>query len=646
MTEAVSRLGGTHLDTSGVEATTDRTAPTRPGQASDGRKTDRIRWGIVVTVVLLPTAVTCAALAHRTWDPAGDRAIQVLRILDVGTGRTPLTGSWSRFGWDHPGPIVFWALAPFARLFGHRGVLVGVGMINAAALIVAPVAARRRGGWPLVGVVALGVTTLVAALGTDLLIDPWNPWVAVLPYLAFVMAAWCVLEGEHRWLPVMVIAGTFAVQAHVGYFPLVLLVGIVTVAVGGVHVTRRERHGWQRSVLIAGVAAAMLWIAPVLQQLFGDRGNLGALLDFARHPTQATAGWSTAWGVMGTELGFPGAWINGGDLGIYGVRTSTTWPALLLLAGMIGLGVAAWRRGSSSAGGLAFIAGLLVIASVVTTARVSGPVWTYVIRWWWVAVALVWISIIWSGIELIRRADAVRWLGRIALAAAAVVAIALSWSAVPVGLPDPQLSVTSGRLGAAAAAALDPERSYTIHFADVRNWGGVSNGVFLALVERGFHIAASAEQVPPFERWRTRPPSPGWTDLYIVGEDDLADRFRPPAPFHVVARVDPLTTRQRARADELLGVLLADARATHPGATVAEALDDATIDGSALTASELAELEGSARTRLRLHRLRGGPDAVGLTAQAGVSPRRRCRRCAATRRRASWRRWRHRWGAR
>jgi len=573
-----------------VEDRTDPT-PTAPSDgAAEDRRSDRLRWAIVLVVVLLPIAVTCAALARRTWDPAGDRAIQVLRISDVGTSRTPLTGSWSRFGWDHPGPIVFWALAPFARLLGHRGVLLGVGLINAAALTVALLAARLRGGWPLVGIVALGTTTLVAALGTDLLIDPWNPWVAVLPYLAYVMAAWCVLAGEHRWLWVMVVTGSFAVQAHVGYLPLVLIVGVVAVAVGAVRIVRHGDRGWRRSVLLAGGAAAVLWIAPILQQLFGDRGNLGALLDFARHPTEATAGWARAWGVMGTELGFPGAWIDGGDLGIFGVRTSTTWPALLILGAMTGLGVAAWRRGSSSAGGLAGVAGLAVAASVVTTARVSGPVWTYVIRWWWVTVALVWISIAWSAIELVRRAGAVRWLGRSALAAAAVVAIGLSWNAVPVQLPDPQLSVTSGRLAAAAAAALDPDRSYIIHFADVRNWGGVSNGVFLGLHERGFDVAASAEQVPPFERWRTRQPTPGWIDLYVVGEDDLTDGFRVPGPARVVARVDPLTAPQRARSNDLLGRLLSAARADDPTVSATAAIDAATIDGSVLSEDELAEL--------------------------------------------------------
>ena len=275
------------------------------GVTIDEPRADRVRWAIVAAVVLLPIAVTCAALAQRAWAPSGDRAIQVLRISDVGTSHTPLTGSWSRFGWDHPGPIVFWILAPFARLLGDHGVLLGVAVVNAAALGVALVAARRRGGWPLVGVVTLGVTVLVAAVGTDLVIDPWNPWVALLPYLAYVMAAWCVLEGEHRWLAVLVVTGSYAVQAHVGYAPPVVMIGIVAVAVGTVRVIRHGDGGWRRSVVIGGIAAVALWLAPVLQQLFGRRGNLGALLDFARHPTEATAGWSRAWACSAPSSGSP-----------------------------------------------------------------------------------------------------------------------------------------------------------------------------------------------------------------------------------------------------------------------------------------------------------------------------------------------------
>ena len=236
------------------------------------------------------------------------------------------------------------------------------------------------------------------------------------------------------------------------------------------------------------------------------------------------------------------------------------------------------------------MAGLTVAASLITTARVSGPVWDYVVRWWWVTAALVWISILWSAIELIGRADVRRWLGWAALAVAAMLAMVLSWRAVPVQLPDGQLSTTAGRLAATTANELDPAGRYLIHFADVRFWGSVSNGVFLGLDERGFDVAASAEQVPPFERWRTRPETPGWTDLYVVGEDDLTDGFRVPGRTHVVAHDDPLTPAQRrsrrraARAPPVLGA------ATDPTVSAAAAVDDATINGSVLTPAEIGEL--------------------------------------------------------
>ena len=54
---------------------------------------------------------------------------------DVGGPHTPLTGAHWRYGWDHPGPLQSWLLAPFDWLFGVNGVLVGVALLNAAAIV-------------------------------------------------------------------------------------------------------------------------------------------------------------------------------------------------------------------------------------------------------------------------------------------------------------------------------------------------------------------------------------------------------------------------------------------------------------------------------------------------------------------------------
>src|SRR5690242_12647411 len=73
--------------------------------------------GIVVVAPVVWAGINGLA---RTWYPAGDWAMIELRTLDVGTGHTPLVGPYSRYSWNHPGPLLFWLLAIPYRLTGSN----------------------------------------------------------------------------------------------------------------------------------------------------------------------------------------------------------------------------------------------------------------------------------------------------------------------------------------------------------------------------------------------------------------------------------------------------------------------------------------------------------------------------------------------
>ena len=286
------------------------------GASAALRTREGLGFAAVVTVVLVPLAVVLVAIAGASWHPPSDLAVEVMRISEVGGRHTPLVGAHSRYGWDHPGPLLFWGLAPFRWRFGTTGVLVGVVVLNALAIVGAMVIARRRGGLPLVVLVGGAVLTLTWALGPSLLADPWNPWAAVLPFFTFVLLAWDLADGELRALPWLVGVGTYLVQTHVGYTPLVLGLGLAAALLARGAVRHRPAEGGavrtstaRRSGLAALVVAAVLWIPPVLQQLFGAEGNLTAILRFVRNPSEPAIGWRNAWGILGTELGFPGAWL-------------------------------------------------------------------------------------------------------------------------------------------------------------------------------------------------------------------------------------------------------------------------------------------------------------------------------------------------
>ena len=109
-----------------------------------------VRRHPIESAVVLLALVAALWLSIRVgtlgWHPMGDYRTLQLRVSDVGGSQTPLVGLYSRFGWNHPGPWVYWLLAGPARLFGDDGLLVGAVMVNLAA-----VAAIDRACGPLLG---------------------------------------------------------------------------------------------------------------------------------------------------------------------------------------------------------------------------------------------------------------------------------------------------------------------------------------------------------------------------------------------------------------------------------------------------------------------------------------------------------------
>ena len=54
----------------------------------------------------------------------------------------------------------------------------------------------------------LTLLVLMLANDTDLFVNPWNPWVAVLPFFTYVLLAWSLADGDVAVLPWLVGVGT------------------------------------------------------------------------------------------------------------------------------------------------------------------------------------------------------------------------------------------------------------------------------------------------------------------------------------------------------------------------------------------------------------------------------------------------------
>lgn len=165
---------------------------------------ERLAYVLLVAVVAVVAVVATFAWRAATldWKAAGDLSVIRLRALDVGTSNTPLVGPYSRFQWNHPGPMLSFAFAPWVA---------------------------RRSSNVLFFLTSIVLAAFVLLAQSGELFNPWNPFVVVLPLFTALFAAWGTFRGDRVAAVVLVIAASFAIQGHIGAAPL----GVLALLVGG-----------------------------------------------------------------------------------------------------------------------------------------------------------------------------------------------------------------------------------------------------------------------------------------------------------------------------------------------------------------------------------------------------------------------------
>src|SRR6202011_5380122 len=124
-------------------------------------------------------------------------------VRDVASAHPPLIGLAGRLGsfghqGSHPGPISFWALWPFCRLFGASPWAMQVAAVALQLLAIGVVLwiAHRRGGIRLMLGAAALMAVVTRAYGAVTLTEAWNPYMPVLWWLAFLLAVWSIVDGD------------------------------------------------------------------------------------------------------------------------------------------------------------------------------------------------------------------------------------------------------------------------------------------------------------------------------------------------------------------------------------------------------------------------------------------------------------------
>lgn len=516
-----------------------------------------LRRGTVAALTLalaVPVVVALVALREPRWYPLVDMAQIELRVRDVPTTHPPLLGLGGRitgFGTNgsHPGPLAFYFLWPVYRLLGGSAWALQVSSA-ALSLLAAGIAVwlgHRRGGTPLAVGVAVGLALLLRGYGAVMVTEPWNPRLPVVWWVAFLLAVWSVLDGDERVLPLAVLAGSYCMQTHVPYVPIVVGTGVL--AVGAVALRARRHPGdradLRRWVAISAGLLVLLWLPPLYEQLTRDPGNMAVIYDNFRHPYDDRVSRDLAVDVWLRHLDVTS--LLRGEVIFHGVPVR----GMLFLAAWAGAAALAWRRGNATLLRLHLVAAVATVVGLVAVTRVFGPLWPYLAYWMWGTTTLALVAAVWS---LLPGGDGAR---RRTVAGGAV-ALVLAVAAFTADAPDTEMEGAELSADLAPLArdtverlAADPlgcgdDCTYLVTWSDPVTIGAAGYGLLLELERQGFDVRAEGWEATAVRAHRTAGRDEVDAEIHLsAGDPDVAE-WEARDDAELVAVVDPHSPDERA----------------------------------------------------------------------------------------------------
>jgi hypothetical protein len=429
-------------------ATVTEDPPADEAVAAPPSRTERRLFVAAVVVAIVPVVVAAIRAVAGHWLPISDNGVTVVRTLDVFSSHFPFLGYGSSVSnvlpriVNHPGPLQFILLSPFAAVLGpSAGLAIGTATMNAATIVIVGWAARRRAGTA-GGLVAVLVGGLLAwSMGSALLVDPWGPHALILPLYACCVLAWGVADGDLGLLPVAVACASFAAQTHLSVVYLGPGLLFVAMVWGWIRV---GRTAWRWIGISVGVAV-VLWLPPLIEQFTTPVGNMTRLLDEARNPPGGLVGPRNAIRVSAAVLGSPPFWFRdsmrttlrppGGSLkstaaSVDQLHVAGFGTALVELA-VVGallavVALLAWRRRDRSVVTLAVVAVVAMAFGWYTTAQITTKVVgvsSHTFRILWSVGAFVTFALVLGSVRCLR-GRASRFVVPVAAAGILVVSVA------------------------------------------------------------------------------------------------------------------------------------------------------------------------------------------------------------------------------
>ena len=268
--------------------------------------------GLLILAPLVAGGLEIARASARSF-PSADWALLQIGVHEAADGRLVL-GPYSRFGWHHPGSLLFYALAP-AYVLGKGATVslhVAASVFSVLALLTAVGAwfrACRHSPARHLFVLLLAIHCVTFTLGWlgSVHSEVWNPIIALLPFTALLMTTVAVLVGSAALLPVAVVLHAFVSQSHAQY----LLPATAALAVAAIGARQRwfsekpdarpRAFHWAASVIV------MLgcWLPAILDAALHQGGNAREIFRFFIAPDEASGSDPRRWLFAATRLSEP-----------------------------------------------------------------------------------------------------------------------------------------------------------------------------------------------------------------------------------------------------------------------------------------------------------------------------------------------------
>jgi hypothetical protein len=508
-----------------------------------------------VALVVLPFLVSAVATAIRGsgYNPISDYAMTELRVRDA-LHFDVLTGLYSRSDWNHPGPLLFYALAPFYFLTGHASVGMNLGALAINGLSVAGIAwlSWRRGGTVTLLCALLGCALVMRTMGADFLYDPWNNYVVTLPFGLLLFCIWSLAAGDRIALPVATVAASFLAQTHVGF----VLLALPLLAIGAtwlvVPTLRRgrdpsTRRRVLRMVLGCVVLGAVLWSPVIVDLLTNHPSNLERTYRYFDTSGDESQSLTTGWRIVTAQFGVAPEWLTTKRMDIVGYGESPfkgDAPVPLLL-GLVALaGVYQWwkrREDDARLRDLAVVVGAALVIGIVAVMRTLGPALDYRLRWTWMLPLTAFVLVAATGWQAAVR----RWPGAqrvllpVVVAAIAVVSMVNVGTAATVPSPWNADSDVMRDLAPRVIDRLEPGAGQVVvsdHFGDAA-W--YTRALVLQLERAGIDVRVAKGRAPEFGANRVVDEQAPVQARLVVAQGDGVDPRLADPDLQLIARWQP-----------------------------------------------------------------------------------------------------------